>query len=1324
MGSLLILVLTAALVAPYFIDWTSYRASFEREAGRILGREVRVGGTARARLLPFPSVTFTDVVVAGAEPGDPAMTVDEFSMDAELAPFLSGELLIFDMRLVRPSMNINIAPNGRIDWAVRPSSPFDPRQVTLERVSIVDGTIRVHQQASGRVVTLADIDSEVSARSLSGPWRVAGDLEIDGIPVAVTASTGSVDQEGVLRLRVAAQPRDYPIIVETDGSSRFVEGEGIYSGTFRVSSARPAERADAEGDADTNSPQPGPADPGNRVIGRFTLDHQRLAVEEFRFETGPESNPYTASGKAAVELGANPSFSVTAEGAQIRLEGPEAESGVMSGLSADARLSALMAFLANLPKQTIPGTVAINLPAIVAGDTTIRDIRVRAEPSEEGWNIGSMAATLPGRTRFEGEGVLATGDALAFTGKMLLAIAQPSGFAAWLARDVDEAIRRLPAAGFSADVELTRERQRFDNLELILGDARFRGSIDRQSPPDARPSLALTLDGDRLDLEGMQAFASLFIDDAGRNRLADHDVDLDVAAGPVVAQGLTAERLDTALRLRAGTLEIDRLTVTGLAGANISATGTVSGIGAAPTGNLDASVVAVDLAPLIGLLARRLPENRLLQALDRNASAYPGLLSDSQIEIVANTAEGSATNELSVTAQGTAGGTDFNFSLSSGGTLADLSTAPLETHFTARNEEPAALYALVGLPAVPLALAPPAEAELSASGRVADGLETRFRFSGDGMAASFEGKLSSGAAGMSAAGNARLESSDLEPWLAAAGISLPGFGYGLPVQLSAEVDHGGEGLTVLSNIAGKVAGSTVSGDLNAELRESLPHLTGSLALGGLDLGLAAEMVAGSDAFQTDGGVWPRAPFRESGKAPISADVELSSDRLWFGDAATVEEARLRLKLDPSGLALSELTGRMMGGAVEGLAEFRNDAGTGLFSAQVSLRNAPLGTLLPGSGLAGAADVSAGVTASGKSVEAMAAALSGSGSASLRAIEISGLDPAALGPIIAEADKLGVDINAEKVAAFAPPLLRGGRFEAGDAQLAFTIANGVARVPPVQMQSQGARMSVEAMADLRDRTVSASGSITYDPGLEAVEGSEPTVRFSAEGRLGEAPLQLDTEPLAQFLTQRALEREQARVEHMQALLLERQRLRREANYFRGLEEKRAAEEAERIRLAREAERIRAEEERRRLEEEERQRLQAEEERRRLQEQEERRRAQEEESRRAQEEAAQRAQEEAERRAQEDAARRAREEEARRARESAPPPVIPPAQSAPAPAQTMPAPGEERFPGLPGVNLDAPQLPQPDGGAEGLLGSPSTAPALDADGLSIERLLEQF
>ena len=100
-------MLTAALVVPYFVDWAGYRSSFEREASALLGRPVTVAGSASARLLPFPSVTFSDVKVG--DPGsEPVMTIEKFSMDAELAPFIRGEILIFDMRLEKPRATVRI----------------------------------------------------------------------------------------------------------------------------------------------------------------------------------------------------------------------------------------------------------------------------------------------------------------------------------------------------------------------------------------------------------------------------------------------------------------------------------------------------------------------------------------------------------------------------------------------------------------------------------------------------------------------------------------------------------------------------------------------------------------------------------------------------------------------------------------------------------------------------------------------------------------------------------------------------------------------------------------------------------------------------------------------------------------------------------------------------------------------------------------------------------------------------------------------------------------------------------------------------------------
>lgn len=1152
LGGLVVLALTAALVAPYFIDWSSYRADFEREAGRILGRDVTVEGDARARLLPFPSVTFSDVTVAGeGDEAPPAMTVDTFSMDAELAPFLRGEVLIFDMRVVRPSVRVEVDADGAVDWAMRPSTRFDPRQVRLEQVAVTDGHVDVHHRASGRTHRFDDIDARLSARSIAGPWRVDGTLSIDGTRTAMSISTGTVDGEGALRLRLRAEPEDYPLALETEGHAR-VDGGGRaeYAGAFRISDPTGEERDETTA--------------RNRVSGQFSLDHELLDIEEFRFETGPLDDPYTADGAAEIALGDDPRFTVTAEGSQVRFDAPE--DGDIAGMALESRLAALRTFVKGLPKPAIPGTVEIRLPAVVTGDTTIRDIALSAEPAEAGWSIASLAATLPGRTRLEGDGLLETGDTLAFSGSMLVAVGQPSGFAAWMARDVDEAIRRLPSAGFSADVDLAADRQVFDNLELILGDARFRGRMERHVPPGARPSVAMELDGDRLEVEGMTAFASLFVGEDGVNRFAGHDIDLEVRAGPVSAVGLTADSVDTALRLREEGLEIDRLTIGGLAGATVSATGELRELAGQPRGQVDASIVSVDLAPLVETLAGRFPQTPFVRALQQRAAAYPGLLEDAEIDVVASAVGGEGIGELALSADGTAGGTRFSLSGSSEAEGEAGEDTAFSMSFSGRNDEAAALYALYGLPGLPLGLAGAAQTELSAKGTLGGSAETSLRFSGDGLDAGFDGTVTLDDGLNALSGQAHLASVDAEPWLAAAGVSFPGFGLGLPARLDADVEYSDD-LLIISDLEGVVAGGTLAGDLNATMMQGTPHISGAVNTDTLDLGIAVEMVLGDTALSgtgADGAIWPGAPFAQNVRAPFSANVNVAADTLLVDDFATARRARMMLGLDSEGLDISEFSATLHGGRLEGLAELANNDGTGLLSAQLGFDDAAVSGLLAHEGVSGRADLTASLNASGRSVEAMVSSLSGSGSAALRDFSIDGLNPNAFEPILDRADAVGREVDAEDTAAFVPGLVSDGTFDAGEAELAFTVSSGVARAPSLSFETAKAALGVEARADLTDLTTAVEGRIVYDPGLEGAAGAEPAVGISLAGPLQAPRLRFETDELAQFLTQRALEREQARVERMQAVLLEQQRLRREQRYYAALADARKeAEMARRI-----------------------------------------------------------------------------------------------------------------------------------------------------------------
>lgn len=1190
-GGLFVLVLCAALVVPYFIDWTGYRAQFEREASAILGRKVTVQGDATARLLPFPSVTFSNVAVAGGPNGQPAMTVETFSMDAELAPFLRGEVLIFDMRLVRPKATIDIAPDGTVDWAMRPSTPVDPGQISIEKLTVTDGQIDLRHEAGGRSHIFSEINTSISAKSLAGPWRMDGTMRLDGLRMTIAASTGKAEPSGQMRLRLKADPDAYPLVIETDGNAGIVNGAAGYSGQFKISNADKdgADKNSAQlrgTDGETVKVSTGKPDPGFRLNGKFSLDHQKLGIDEFRFETGPLDNPYTADGKASVDLGQKPSFAIEANGAQVQFdEAVGAQAG--TGLTLDQRIAGAEQALLDLPKPTIPGTVEVKLPAVVAGDTTVRDVHLSAEPVEAGWKIKSLAATLPGRTTLEADGMLAlnTQSHFGFTGSLLLAVAQPSGFAAWLSKDVDEAIRRLPAAGFKAKVDLSQNHQSFSDLELILGKAKFAGRIDSSQPEDARPSVLMRLEGGDLDVDGLAAFASIFVSDKGANRFADSDLDFQIKAGPVSAGGLTADTVDTALRLRDGLLEVDRLSVGGLAGASISATGRIKDFPASPTGKLDASVVSVDLKPLIDVAAQHYPDNAVLKGLASRAAAYPDLLQDARVDLVASAADnGDGTTGLAVSGQGRAGGSAFSASLSGKGAPDKLLEAPVTLTFNAKNPDATALLALYGLPALPLGMLGEATTDIQAKGTLGGGLATTFDLAGNDFKASFDGTVAATPQGPTAKGKINLDTADIEPWLMTAGIGLPGMGAGMSTSLSAQGDYG-NGLLVLDNVSGAINEAAVSGDVNVDARQGVPHLAGALVLDELDLDPMAVALFGDSAFLVDksgadktgsgkGGVWPAAPFSQKSSLPFTADLDLTTAALAAGPFAAAYDASFSLKLDKEGIRVSDLKAKLLGGALSGLFELKNNDGTGLFTGQMKLEGADLANVLPDAGISGTGEFSTALSTSGKSVDAMIAALSGSGTAALKGLRIAGVNPDAFSAFLAKADAIGRDIDAAKTADFAPAIAADGSFAAEDADVAFTIAGGTLRAPPISLDNPAATLSADVTADLNTSTVSARGAITYRPGDEALVGSEPVMNFTAEGPFGAVKRQFDSEPLAQFLTQRALEKEQQRVEAMQAALLEKQRLRREVRYYAALQDARD-KAAEELRLQEEAARLKAE-----------------------------------------------------------------------------------------------------------------------------------------------------
>src|SRR5882724_2367559 len=169
-GILIILALFTALLGPLFVDWTSYRASFERQASSYVGRPVTIAGKVNFRLLPTPVVSFTDISVGDA--GAPDVEMEEFRAEIELTPLLKGQVRIIQMTVERPLFHFDVA--RLMATAGNPATAWrlDPDRISLERLQVDDGNAAITDSRSGRKWRAEGIDAVVEADTLMGPGKV------------------------------------------------------------------------------------------------------------------------------------------------------------------------------------------------------------------------------------------------------------------------------------------------------------------------------------------------------------------------------------------------------------------------------------------------------------------------------------------------------------------------------------------------------------------------------------------------------------------------------------------------------------------------------------------------------------------------------------------------------------------------------------------------------------------------------------------------------------------------------------------------------------------------------------------------------------------------------------------------------------------------------------------------------------------------------------------------------------------------------------------------------------------------------------------------
>jgi hypothetical protein len=1178
-GGLLAMALFAILLGPYFVDWSEYRADFERESSRILGQEVKVRGDASMRLLPFPSVTFNDLAIGRNKSGQPLMTAQQFEMDLELTPLLSGEILIFDMRVEKPKLTVTLFQDGSLDWALNSKKNLGGRTLVLESVTINNGQIKLVDLQNRRTKQIDNINTKLSAPEISGPWRAEGSAAFENQNINFELDTGAINSEGNMRLRTRLFAKDLPLFIETEGSAKIEDHKPSYEGNFNIQKRNELNVL--------NTPKELHSLLTVQMKGGFKVNNERLDIPQYRLASGNPRDPYIIEGEANIDTGANPEFLVTARGQQIDLSQFNDESAETQESTTRTGFSNISRIIAQIPTIDLPGKIDLTLPAVLSGNTTVREVFLSARPNASGWTIENLAAKLPGRTDIEAEGNLKLGEAPEFSGRLLIATKQPSGFSSWLIGRVDPSIRQLAAAGISANVLFSNEIQRLENLELILGNASIKGYAERQQIRDLDPSISIGLNGSELDLNKLNALLQMAnldknIDNNGG--LFGHNIIAQLNTDIMRFGKYSAEDVKIIASWEDKDLTLDSVRFGNLFGISGTMNGTLQDLDQSPKGEITFNANAQQADGIFTLLKDIVDDAAVLKRFEKNLPSYDDLTLSGELSIGNN-------NTPEFKASGNIGKTTFDLR-ANGQTLLptvfENASSPFAVNLNANNPQSQILLAQMGFDVLPFDFEEAADLNLKISRGFDEDLDVDAKFSSGSTNIDLDGfiDLPSTQNQNAPKGILTLDvtSPDIEPLLLTLGQNLPGIGSGQPLELTAGLIIDENNIEI-NDLVGNASGNKFTGTLVTDRTSLAPKFKGDLTLEKVETEWLFELALGVQFLNLTDAIWSTTDFLPPYEtAPIS-DLSLKLNELVLPDLPSVKNVTANLRTEAGIVEIEDISGSWINGDLGGNISISNPDGKAFVSLDTIITGADLAPLnwMNETGeplIKGQIDIAGNLEGTGANLTDVIASMNGGGLYNLTNMSINSFGPNILADIFTRTDAEGYELLPENVGKDVNELLPKDNFDIANLAIPFTVTGGVQRISSITVENDDFNLTGAGRIDLVNQTISSSIDVLYDAGLEAQSGATPEFSIDFEGDLSNPTKSINANAMSNFLSIRAYERERRRVELLQASILEKQALRREIALVKDQQLQREeqarlfSEEQERLRVE-EAARIKAE-----------------------------------------------------------------------------------------------------------------------------------------------------
>ncbi len=203
------------VAASYLVSADAVRHQVLNEIRAVTGLNPILRGQATVSLFPTGSVSFADVVLGDAK--QPALAAERLTARLRFFPLLMGRVEIADVALEKPTISVEMEPNGKSNWSgliealTRSQTKNGPRVAAFSEMRIENGTVVVHSAANKLDETLSDVQFSLAWPSISKSFGASGRFVWHDEPLDMTVTLSDflaalAGNRTGLKLRIAGSP--------------------------------------------------------------------------------------------------------------------------------------------------------------------------------------------------------------------------------------------------------------------------------------------------------------------------------------------------------------------------------------------------------------------------------------------------------------------------------------------------------------------------------------------------------------------------------------------------------------------------------------------------------------------------------------------------------------------------------------------------------------------------------------------------------------------------------------------------------------------------------------------------------------------------------------------------------------------------------------------------------------------------------------------------------------------------------------------------------------------------------------------------------------